>query len=80
MPSPRSTVGRLSPISLGGGGGGGGDGGGGAPRTRVAPAVLPPTAQPTADARPAARSGVALAPLAKMATPVELDGGGLQSC
>ena len=31
-------------------------------------------------ARPAARSGVALAPLAKMATPVELDGGGLQSC
>jgi hypothetical protein len=34
--------------AAGGGAAGGGGGGGDAPRTRVAPAVLPPTAQPMA--------------------------------
>ena len=61
----------------GGGDGGGGGGGGGSPRTRVAPAISPPIATAVAVARPAAHSGE---PLAKLASPVELDGGGLQSC
>ena len=73
---------RSAPSSGGGGGGsgddgGGGGGGGGSPRTRVAPAISPPMATAEAVARSAAHSGV---PLAKLATPVEFDGGGLQSC
>jgi ABC-type multidrug transport system ATPase subunit len=73
---------RSAPSSGGGGGGsgddgGGGGGGGGSPLTRVAPAISPPMATAEAVARSAAHSGV---PLAKLATPVEFDGGGLQSC
>ena len=75
---------RSAPSGGGGGGGsgdggGGGGGGGGSPRTRVAPAISPPMATAEAVARPAAHSCSGV-PLAKVATPVEFDGGGLQSC
>ena len=80
---------RSAPGGGGGGGGSGGGGGaaaaaaggggGGSPCTRVALALSPPMGTAEAVARPAAHSQSGV-PLAKLATPVEFDGGGLQSC